>query len=67
MNAKSQLLRYAQRIAKENFSAYEFSKEFKLDYQNVCKFYRDADKMPIKIAFMILDEMQAKLIVFRAK
>lgn len=67
MKAKEQFQFYVARIAKENFTAYEFSKIFNVDYQNTCKFYRDYKKLPTKIAWEIIEYMNAKVVVFRAK
>ena len=46
-------------------TAYDLSKTFKLDYKNTCKWYKNYELMPIKLAFFFADYLNMRLVVFR--
>lgn len=66
MNSSRDLKFFVMREIKENFKTpYDFAQTFKVDYQNVCKWYRNYENLPIKYAFEFADYLNMKLVVFR--
>lgn len=51
----------------ENFSAYEASKVFKIDYKNMCSYLSGRKSMPLNLAFRIFDYFKCNVVVFRGK
>lgn len=52
-------------LLNENFNIYEASGIFGVDYKNLCAYVRGRKMMPLKLAFKILDYMNARLVIFR--
>lgn len=49
----------------ENFSLYEASKVFNVDYKNLCAYACGRKQMPMHLVFDILDYCSTSIVVFR--
>lgn len=47
-------------------TAYDFASTYKCDYHNVCKWFNDYSKLPIKVAFEMSDKLGLSVVVFRS-
>lgn len=65
MDISNYLIRKACSLCLSSFSAYEASKVFCVDYKNMCAYLSGRKVMPLKLAFKILDYLNAKVVVFR--
>lgn len=65
MTTSEYLIHSACTLLLENFNVYEASSIFDVDYHNLCSYVKGRKKMPLKLAFEILDYCNAKVVVFR--
>lgn len=49
----------------DNFSCYEASPVFGVDYKNLCSYVRGSKPMPLKLALDILEYCNCSLVVFQ--
>lgn len=66
MDTKAYIISKAIELLETSFNIYEASKVFEVDYKNMCAYVRGRKEMPLKLAFAILDYMDAKLVIFRS-
>lgn len=62
---KKQLISYALRIMRENFSIRELSDLTGVDYRNMCAYMAGRKELPLKIAFNVLDYLGCRAVIFR--
>lgn len=66
--AKSEFTTYlrhkAASVLLDNFSCYEASEVFCVDYKNLCAYVRGSKDMPIKLALRILEYCNCSIVVF---
>lgn len=65
MTTKDYIIRKAVELLHENFSCYEASSVFGVDYHNLCSYVSFRKPMPLKLAFEVLDYCNAKVVIFR--
>lgn len=64
---ESYLRNKACALVHENFSAYEASQTFHLDYKNMCAYLAGRKEMPLGLVFEIFDYLGCNVVVFRSK
>ena len=64
-NLERALISSALRIMRENFSPRELADLTGVDYRNMCAYLSGRKKLPLKIAFFVLDYLGCRLVVFR--
>lgn len=52
-------------LLNENFNIYEASQTFGIDYKNLCAYVKGRKTMPLKLAFKILEYLNARIVIFR--
>lgn len=52
-------------LVHENFSAFEASRIFSVDYKNMCAYLSGRKSMPLRLAFEIFDYLGCNVVVFR--
>lgn len=55
----------ALKIMRENFSIRELSDLTGVDYRNMCAYCSGRKKLPLKIAFFVLDYLGCRCVIFR--
>lgn len=65
MKTKDYIIKKATDLINENFNIYEAAKVFNIDYNNLCAYIKGRKTMPLKLAFEILDYLNAKVVIFR--
>lgn len=65
MTTKDYIIRKAVELLLENFSCYEASSVFGVDYRNLSSYVSFRKPMPLKLAFEVLDYCIAKVVIFR--
>lgn len=65
MKSREYLTRMAVMLLDENFTLYEASKVFNVDYMNLCAYARGRKKLPMNLVFEILDYCSTSIVVFR--
>lgn len=65
MKSREYLTRMAVILLDENFTLYEASKVFNVDYKNLCAYARGRKQMPMNLVFEILDYCSTSIVVFR--
>lgn len=64
---KKAIITQALRIMRENFSIRELSDLTGVDYRNMRAYFAGRKELPLKIAFFVLDYLDCKAVIFRAK
>lgn len=49
----------------ENWNCKECSDTFNIDYKNMCAYMNGRKELPLKLAFMVFDYLQCRVVVFR--
>lgn len=62
---KKQIISYALRIMRDNFSTRELSDLIGVDYRNMCAYMAGRKELPLKIAFFVLDYLGCRAVIFR--
>lgn len=62
---KKQIISFALRIMKENFSIRELSDLIGVDYRNMCAYMAGRKDLPLKVAFFFLDYLGCRVVIFR--
>lgn len=59
------LQKAAVNALKDNWTAYEASKFFSVDYHNMCAYYRCSKPLPIGLMFEVLDYIGIQVVCFK--
>lgn len=62
---EKQIISSALRIMRENFSIRELADLCDVDYRNMCAYVSGRKKLPLKIAFFVLDYLGCRVVIFR--
>lgn len=60
-----QIISSALHIMCENFSIRELSDLTGVDYRNICAYVSGRKKLPLKVAFAVLDYLGCRVVIFR--
>ena len=65
-NSFTQLENSCRKVLKENWTSYEASKQFGVDYNNMCAYYRGSKKIPYALIFSVLDYCNVRVVCFKS-